>query len=135
MAELSLDYARILSSLSAPLDPAAVGAALLTALAARYEARHTAGSALHEFQQSGATYLFDFASAAGLPQEDRTVAAWALTPAAVAKRDPEYQRGFPLAPRGGWFNSRSRPGHPASIRGRIRPEHLSSRPGAQPRLV
>jgi hypothetical protein len=99
VAELSVDYARILSSLSAPLDPAAVGAALVSATAARYEASHPAGSALHEFQQSGATYLFDLASAAGLPQEDRTVAAWALTPAAVAKRDMAYQRGFPLAPR------------------------------------
>jgi hypothetical protein len=54
---------------------------------------------LHEFQQSGATYLFDLASAVGLPQEDRTIAAWTLTPAAVAKRDAAYQRGFPLAPR------------------------------------
>ena len=75
VSELSLDYARILSSLSAPLDPAVVGAALVAALAARYEASHPRGSALHEFQQSSATYLFDFASAAGLPQEDRTVAA------------------------------------------------------------
>ena len=100
MAGLSLDYARLVSSLDGPLDPAAVGAALVDALAARYEASHSAGSALHEFQQSGATYLFDLASAAGLPQEDRTVAAWALTPAAVTKRDTVYQRGFPLAPRG-----------------------------------
>jgi hypothetical protein len=99
VAELSVDYACILSSLSTPLDPAAVGAALVSAVAARYEARHPAGSALHEFQQSGATYLFDLASPAGLPQEDRTVAAWALTPAAVAKRDTAYQRGFPLGPR------------------------------------
>jgi hypothetical protein len=54
---------------------------------------------LYEFQQSGAVYLFDLASSADLPQEDRTVAAWALTPAVVAKRDSSYQRGFPLAPR------------------------------------
>jgi hypothetical protein len=99
VTELSVDYACILSSLSTPLDPAAVGAALVSAVAARYEASHPAGSDLHEFQQSGATYLFDLASAAGLPQEDRTVAAWALTPAAVAKRDTAYQRGFPLGPR------------------------------------
>jgi hypothetical protein len=100
VAELSLDYARVLASLSAPLDPAAVGATLITALAARYEAGHPEGCALHEFQQSGATYLFDLASAAGLPQEDRTVAAWALTPADVGRRDTVYQRGFPLSPRG-----------------------------------
>ena len=99
MGEHSLDYERLASSLGARPDPAAVGAALLTALAARYEAGHPAGTALHEFQQSGATYLFDLASAVGLPQEDRTVAAWTLTPTAVAKRDTAYQRGFPLPPR------------------------------------
>jgi hypothetical protein len=48
--------------------------------------------------QSGATYLFDLASAAGAEQEDRTVAAWTVTPATVAKRDVSYQRGFPLPP-------------------------------------
>jgi hypothetical protein len=99
VSELSLDYRRLVSSLGGRPDPAAVGAALLTALAARYEASQPAGCALHEFQQSGATYLFDLASAVGLPQEDRTIAAWILTPAAVAKRDAAYQRGFPLAPR------------------------------------
>jgi hypothetical protein len=100
VAELSLDYGRVLCSLSAPFEVTAVGAALITALASRYEASHSAGCALHEFKQSGATYLFDLASAAGLLQEDRTVAAWALTPtAAVAKRDAAYQRGFPLGPR------------------------------------
>jgi hypothetical protein len=36
------------------------------------------------------------ASSEELPQEDRTVAAWALTPAAVGRRDTTYQRGFPL---------------------------------------
>jgi hypothetical protein len=99
VAELSLDYEPIVSLLGAPPDPAAVGAALLTALTAHYAARHPAGTALHEFQQGGATYLFDLASAALLPQEDRTVAAWALTPADIARRDAAYQRGFPLAPR------------------------------------
>ena len=99
MGELSLDYERLARSCGPWPDPAAVGAALLTALASLYDASNPAGSALHEFQQSGATYLFDLASAVGLPQEDRTVAAWTLTPAAVAKRDTAYQRGFPLAPR------------------------------------
>jgi len=97
--QLSLDYERVASSLGAWPDPAALGAALLTALADRYDASHPAGSALHEFLQSGATYLFDLASAVGLPHEDRTIAAWTLTPAAVAKRDAAHQRGFPLAPR------------------------------------
>jgi hypothetical protein len=40
--------------------------------------------------------LFDLASAADLPHEDRTVAAWALTPAAPHERDSAYQRGFPM---------------------------------------
>jgi len=98
MSELSIDYERLASSLGAWPDPTALGAALLDALAARYVSSHPA-SALREFRQSGATYLFDLASPAGLPQEDRTVAAWTITPAAVGTRDKTYQRGFPLAPR------------------------------------
>jgi hypothetical protein len=70
---------------------------LLDALAGRYM-RQYPNCALHEFSQAGATYLFDVASEAGGPQEDRTVAAWALTPSTVAKRDTAYQRGFPLPP-------------------------------------
>jgi hypothetical protein len=96
---LSLDYELVASSLGAPPDPGALGAVLFAALAARYEAGHPEGCALQEFQQSGATFLFDLAGAAGLPQEDRTVAAWTLTPGFVAERDTAYQRGFPLAPR------------------------------------
>ena len=53
---------------------------------------------LLEFEQAGATYLFDFASAVGGLQEDRTVAAWTVTAATVAKRDVVYQRYFPLPP-------------------------------------
>ncbi|HTF07558.1 MAG TPA: hypothetical protein VK659_05225, partial [Asanoa sp.] len=51
-----------------------------------------------EFKQSGATYLFDFASAVGAAQEDRTVAAWTVTPATVGRRDVGYQRNYPLPP-------------------------------------
>ena len=60
---------------------------------------------LVQFMQSGATYLFDLASAVGAGQEDRTVAAWTVTPATVSKRDVSYQRGFPLAadPGGPWL--------------------------------
>ena len=36
--------------------------------------------------------------AARLPQADRTVAAYALTPVSVAARDASYQRGFPMQP-------------------------------------
>jgi hypothetical protein len=42
--------------------------------------------------------LFDLASAVGAEQEDRTLAAWTITPATVGKRDVPYQRGFPLPP-------------------------------------
>ncbi len=97
MAGLSLDYQAVLASLDLPVDAVVIGAALLKAFGDRYATEHEA-SALHEFEQSGATYLFDFASSADLPQEDRTVAAWALSPATVAQRDSSYQRGFPLAP-------------------------------------
>lgn len=97
MTTLSLDYQAVLASLDRPLDAAKVGVALLSALGDQYALEHE-DSALHELEQSGATYLFDLASSADLPQEDRTVAAWALTPAAIAKRDSSYQRGFPLAP-------------------------------------
>lgn len=51
-----------------------------------------------QFEQSEASYLFDLASAAGAAREDRTVAAWAVTPSAIVKRDVSYQRGFPLPP-------------------------------------
>lgn len=98
MQQLSVDYAAVLAALHPPLDTDSIGAALLTALGDRYDARQHSGSALHELQQSGATYLFDLASSAHLPQEDRTVAAWALTPTVVLKRDTAYQRGFPMTP-------------------------------------
>ncbi|MEA2224167.1 MAG: hypothetical protein QOH83_2543 [Solirubrobacteraceae bacterium] len=97
MQQLSLDYGAILAAVDRPLNAASIGAALLRALGDRYVAEHPHGSALHEFEQSGATYLFDLASSADLPQEDRTVAAWALTPAVVHRRDASYQRGFPMA--------------------------------------
>ena len=51
-----------------------------------------------QFVQSDATYLFDLASVAGAAQEDRTVAAWTVTPPIAGKRDISYQRGFPLPP-------------------------------------
>lgn len=96
MDELSLDYAGLMSSFDPLLDPILLGAALLTALADRYQAEHQ-DCALHQFEQFGASYLFDLASSADLPQEDRTVAAWALTPLVVTRRDTSYQRGFPMS--------------------------------------
>jgi hypothetical protein len=97
MRELSLDYADAVSGLPRPLEPALVGAALLDAFALRY-AEQVADCSLLELSQSGATYLFDHAGAEGLPQEDRTIGAWTLTPDTVRRRDVSYQRGYPMAP-------------------------------------
>jgi hypothetical protein len=87
----------LLSGLDRPLDPTDIGALLLMAAAGRYEREHPV-CALHEFAQRGATYLFDLASSVGAPQEDRTVAAWTVTPLVVGVRDVSYQRGYPLGP-------------------------------------
>jgi hypothetical protein len=98
MSNLSLDYEAFLASLGQPPQPAEVGATLANAAADRYQAEHQGACALFEFEQIGATYWFDFASSAALPQEDRTIAAWAITPTDVRRRDVSYQRGFPMAP-------------------------------------
>jgi hypothetical protein len=97
MTQLSLDYAGLVRGLRVPLAPADLGTALLDAVAERYEHQFPDCSLL-QFVQSGATYLFDLASAVGADQEDRTVVAWTMTPATVAKRDVSYQRGFPMPP-------------------------------------
>jgi hypothetical protein len=98
MSALSLDYGALLASLDQPPQPEDVGAILANAAADRYHVEHEGACALFEFEQIGATYWFDFASSAALPQEDRTVAAWAVTPTDVRRRDSSYQRGFPMAP-------------------------------------
>jgi hypothetical protein len=94
-----------------PLVPAEVGEVLLGAVAGRYE-RMYPDCPLVQFTQSGATCLFDPASAVGAGQEDRTVAAWTVTPVTVNKRDVSYQRGFPLA---------ADPGSPPVDRGHLIP--------------
>lgn len=94
---LSMDYAGLVCGLQPPLVHAALGQTLLDKAAERYE-RLWPDCSLVQFAQSGATYLFDLASAVGAAQEDRTVAAWAVTPVTVGKRDVSYQRGFPLPP-------------------------------------
>lgn len=97
MDYLSVDYAGLVRTLAVPLIPTEVGERLMQALAERYELLCRPCSLL-QFEQSGATYLFDFASSVGAAQEDRTVAAWTVTPATVRNRDVAYQRGFPLPP-------------------------------------
>ena len=94
---MSVDYAGLVRGLRMPLAPADLGTALLDAVAERYEHQFPDCSLL-QFVQPGATYLFDLASAVGADQEDRTLAAWTVTPPTVAKRDVSYQRGFPLPP-------------------------------------
>jgi hypothetical protein len=111
VTEYSVDYAGLVRNLNRPLAPDDVGEVLLGAAAYRYE-RVCPDCSLVQFMQSGATYLFDLASAAGAEQEDRTVAAWTVTPAAVGKRDVSYQRGFPLA---------ADPGSPPVDRGHLIP--------------
>ena len=97
MTRLSVDYAGLVAGLQIQLTPAGLGKALLDAVGERYEHQFP-DSSLLRFPQSGATYLFDLASAVGAEQEDRTVAAWAITPVTVGQRDLSYQRGFPLPP-------------------------------------
>ena len=97
MTRLSVDYTGLVRGLRMPLAPAELGSALLDAVAKRYEHQFPDCSLL-QFVQSGATYLFDLASAVEAEQEDRTLAAWTITPATVGKRDVSYQRGFPLPP-------------------------------------
>lgn len=71
MSELSVDYTYLLGDLTAPLAAACVGPALLAAVAERYESQCPHCS-LVEFAQSGATYLFDLASAGGARLAKRT---------------------------------------------------------------
>jgi hypothetical protein len=94
---MSMDYEGLVHHLEVPLAHANLGQILLDAAAERYE-RQWPDCSLVQFAQSGATYLFDLASTTSAAQEDRTVAAWAVTPTTVAKRDVSYQRGFPLPP-------------------------------------
>lgn len=109
MTRLSVEYEGLVRDLTVPLGAAKVGNILLEAVAERYE-RVCPDCSLVQFTQSGATYLFDLASAVGAGQEDRTVAAWTVTPATVSKRDVSYQRGFPLA---------ADPGSPSVDRGHL----------------
>lgn len=76
------------------MQAADLGAALFDAVAERYR-QQCPGCSLVVFDQSGAEYLYDLT---GGEREERTVAAWTVTPAAVAKRDVLYQRNFPLTP-------------------------------------
>lgn len=94
MAELSLKYRELTQSLGVPVISADLGPALLEAVSGHYAAQWP-DCTLVELQQHGATYLFDLARP---PREERTVAAWATTPATIARRDASYQRGFPLSP-------------------------------------
>jgi len=113
---LLLDYDAAAGAIGDPgHDPTSVGALLLRAAGDRY-AQLVGGAGMCEFEESGAHFLFDLASPIGLPQEDRTVAAWALTPTVSRRRDAAYQRGYPMPP--------APDGQPGVDRGHLIP-HLS----------
>jgi hypothetical protein len=97
MTGLSVDYAQLMRNVRVPLMHADLGRVLLDAAAERYE-RQWPVCSLVRFEQANATYMFDLASGVDAAQEDRTVAAWAVTPSTIGKRDVSYQRGFPLPP-------------------------------------
>ena len=80
-----MEYEGLVRDLTVPLVPAEVGNMLLGAVAERYQ-RVCPGCSLVQFTQSGGTYLFGFASAVGAGQEDRTVAAWTVTPATATNQ-------------------------------------------------
>lgn len=92
-----MDFGALMHELGAGKEPSQVGAALMAALSGAYQAEHV-DCVLLEFDTAGAHYVFDFASSQELPQEDRTVAGWAVTPELVDRRDVAYQREFPMAP-------------------------------------
>jgi hypothetical protein len=98
MSGLSLEYGVLLASLDQPPKPEDVGSTLANAAADRYQAKLRGVCDLYEIKQAGGRYWFDLASPADLPQEDRTVAGWAITPTDIRARDSTYQRGFPMAP-------------------------------------
>ena len=121
MTQFSVDYAGLVRGLRMPLAPADLGAALLDAVAERYEHQFPDCSLL-QFVQSGATYLFDLASAVGAEQEDRTLAAWTITPATVSKRDVFLPARIPVVARSRWHVGGPRTSHPPSF-----PEASSAR--------
>jgi hypothetical protein len=90
-----MNYTAVLETIATPVEPANVGAALLDVISTYYLSRHKVG-ALVQFEQSGATYLFDLASSIGIDREDRTVVAWNVTPRNVSRLDVAYQRGYPM---------------------------------------
>lgn len=110
----SINYDAVLAGVPVIEGPAVLGEAILDALAGRYLEQH-GDSNLLRFTQSGAVYLFDLASAAGVRRDDRTVAAYGRTPEHIGRRDSSYQRGFPMV---SWESA------PAADRGHLIP-HLS----------
>jgi hypothetical protein len=94
---LTIDYTRVIEALGPDVPSDAIGDALLDAAGLHYESL-TKVCELMLFPHGNAHFLFDLASPHDLPQADRTVAAYALTPPSVAARDASYQRGFPMEP-------------------------------------
>lgn len=80
--------------LAGGIAPAELGRRLSLAWSEAYRAQLPECSLL-EFDADGATFLFDFASAIGAGQADRTIAAWGRSRHAPRPRDESYQRGYP----------------------------------------
>src|SRR5215469_9407821 len=133
MTRLSVDYAGLVRGLRMPLAPADLGAALLDAVAERYEHQFPVCSLL-QFVQSGATYLFDLASAVGAGQEDRTLAAWTTTPATVGelvilRRGHRHQSHRCQA--GPWVQGAEQ--HSGRVRQHVRDRQVRRTPGLRAR--
>jgi hypothetical protein len=95
MSELTIDYTRVIAALGPGALNDEIGVALLEAVGSHYESL-VDDCQLLIFEHGGAQFLFDLASPNDLPQADRTVAAYTLTPVTAEARDANYQRGFPM---------------------------------------
>lgn len=95
MTSAHVDYRAVLAAADVDARPGVLGEVLLAEFGSAYRAEH-GDVFLQVFPQGSATFLFDLASAGGLDREDRTVAAWAVTPDEVPTRDVGYQRGYPM---------------------------------------
>jgi hypothetical protein len=131
---LSVDYEALVRDLARPLTVTTVGPLLLAAFAERYEQEYEDCS-LVQFEQSGATYLFDFCQrrgrGAGGPHR------CGLDGHTGHRREARRRLPAQLRAAAGSRRHRDRPGtsDPASVGRRVRSEHIPAASGAQPGLV
>jgi hypothetical protein len=92
-----VDYAAVVAivrAASGEMDVAALAGALVQAWTAVYQSA-APRCELVEFEEAGATFLFDLVEPSGGDRPSRTVAAHALSQPAGKLRDVAYQRGYP----------------------------------------